>query len=451
MTTVWRRNLVIGDPLRDWCYYWDRNGVGDAGLVAEGEVLPRPERVAATSPGWQRHHWEESLHCGVRALAPGRFRLMLGNVDCGQINAITPLPRRGHPVVVPPGVYDPSTLEQILAVSDVTLAPGEHRLTRAMRLPPGATIRGFGARLVKISNPADQYDHLIKLANRCTLIGLTVVCADAGSAAFVNDHAGNELVASQCRFEDGMLGHWASEGSLFDRCEFVRFSTGPFRGQSMMAGCRWQGHALAGHSYVIAGGANAMLNCGFDGTDRGIVLVPAQSHIENGLYAGVNIRGLHVCRNGNEVLGCDDAPFAVRNNMFLRIHASDCQGQVNWWGAETIGNVIRGCTFDGVTMSFSGRRLQRDNIIEDCEFDGCGIQFDGAAKSNTVRRVIISGVRPTGANQTPGTPGPMPAAIWATEATYTDGQPTNRVTESLRVTGLPAGTAATVGVSVATD
>lgn len=86
---VWRRILTPGDPLRDWCYVWHRNGVTGAPMLV-GKAGQFPLTVKRLVPfQW----YDQDLHYGLQVspvVPAGLYSLFIGPVDCGAMTVESP-------------------------------------------------------------------------------------------------------------------------------------------------------------------------------------------------------------------------------------------------------------------------------------------------------------------------------------------------------------------------
>jgi hypothetical protein len=173
-----RSTLTPGDPDRNWLNIHQRHGIpqGNASLVAPDGGVVALDRFML---GWRPWDGDEQYHSAFRlptAVAPKTYTLRVGGVNIGPVVVTPPKAAewtRVHPTWLS-DQDDTDRIEEALADYDVELVPGTYRLDRAIRMPNGRTLRGFGATLTKRPNPADRFDCLVIPADGCTFQGLRV-------------------------------------------------------------------------------------------------------------------------------------------------------------------------------------------------------------------------------------------------------------------------------------
>jgi hypothetical protein len=400
-----RLQVTPGNPQRDWTYVWSRSGVpaGPISLTAPGQEPIPCERLLLGWPAWQG---DEVYHAGIRVpanMADGVYFLRFGEVTTN--HRLTVVNRRPltH-CAVATGGQDAERIEKALADHDtVTLLPGLFRLDRAVRVPPGRTLRGAGAVLTKTKNPADRFDCMFIPGDDCTFEGLTFRGNDA---VMFNDDAGRNVVIDQCILEDCQLGYWVNDGLLVDRCRFIRASAGIVR-CGLWHRCRWEGLSRHFHAWIAWGQPDprirpAVVDCVFDGTDRGPGLTSNWGDLSDSLIHSVEVRSVSRVYGGNEIFGFEvgGTKKGLRRLLAMHVRAYNCEGQVQFWTGEVTDCLLRNLVLDGPSLAFSAAdgSSQTGNVIEESEFRGGGIHFAPTAINNEVRRCGFTGWRPTRAN-----------------------------------------------------
>lgn len=354
---VWRRTLVVGDADRDWLYCWSADGLTPELSLVSGSSTIKLAAVRFRPAAWFEAGW----HVGGRLpinTAPGDYSLRVGAVDCGRV---TVLPRVARPVVrVTCDVPDAAdAIESAAAGGDVSLGPGEFRLSRPLRLPAGRVVRGAGS--VLSGERITQADPLIHWRG--------------------------------VSFRGGWLGSF-DPGSSFIDCVFDRCQVWAQGG--LFVDCAWRGLAGARdgqtHAFSTWGlsGPLGMVGAVFDSTDRGPVLNSFTSPITGALFADVVVRGLGWVENGNEVLcieGGEDSP-GVRRCVFHRWRVYDCEGDATAFFAPVVDCVFDGWAADRASLLLLSRKpgTCTGNRVTRCEFRGGGLVLGAGVSSTVVER-----------------------------------------------------------------
>jgi len=335
---------------------------------------------------------------------PGEYSVQVGDVVLGTTVTVAGPPAVLGAVTLAPGGDAVGRIEAALTASThVTLLPGQYFFTRALRVPDWATITGPGAVLVKVTNPADRFDCMIVPGDNTTFDGLTFHGTDA--VAF-NDHGGRNAVFVRCMFQDCQLGYWVNDGLLVERCTFNRASAGIVR-CGLYHRCRWVGLCRHFHAWVAWGQPDdrirpAVIECDFDGTDRGPGLTPNWGDLSDTLLCSLDLRGISKTYGGNELFGFETGGQRkpLRRLLVLHVRAYQSEGQVQFWTGEVTDCLLRDLVLDGPSVCFSAadRSAQTGNVIEESEFRGGGVQFAPTATGNTIRRTLFTAWRPTRAN-----------------------------------------------------
>lgn len=447
-----RLQVTPGDPRRDWTYAWSRAGVpaGPVSIAAVGQPPVPCERFLLGWPAWQG---DELYHVGIRVpatVADGTYFLRFGDVTTNhRLTVVNRTPLTS--CVVATGGQDAERIERALADHDVvTLLPGLFRLSRAVRMPPWRELRGAGAVLSKLANPADRFDCMFIPGDNCTFAGLTF---RANDSVLFNDDGGKHAVIDRCTFEDCQLGYWVNDGLLVDRCRFDRAGAGYVR-CGLWHRCRWEGLTRHGHAWVAWGQPDprirpAVVDCVFDGTDRGPGLTSNWGDLSDTFIHSLECRSISRVYGGNELLGFEKGGrgFALRRLLAMHVRGYHCEGQVQFWTGEVTDCLLRDLVLDGPSVCFSAAdgSPMTGNVIEESEFRGGGVQLAPTATGNTVRRCAFTGWRPTRANVEMR---PNQFAGRAVVEALGAQAATNRVTASV-VTAQPAGVPAVAGATLA--
>jgi hypothetical protein len=387
-----RSTLTPGDPDRNWLNIHQRHGIpqGNASLVAPDGGVVALDRFML---GWRPWDGDEQYHSAFRlptAVAPKTYTLRVGGVNIGPVVVTPPKAAewtRVHPTWLS-DQDDTDRIEEALADYDVELVPGTYRLDRAIRMPNGRTLRGFGATLTKRPNPADRFDCLVIPADGCTFQGITF---RGNQAVFFNDHGGRNTVVSDCEFIDCTMGYWNHGGELLvDRCTFIRAGPGIVTGGTFHR-CTWAGRCASFHAcHAWRCDRLAIIECSFADTDRGPGFVANWTDDFNDPFVCcLSVRNVVQGVGGSEVLGfeCKPSGGGLNRGLFLHVRA-ESSGQVNFFAGTVRDCLLRDFTLRGTDILFTaGRRSDEmtGNVVEESELNGGQIAFGPYASGNVVR------------------------------------------------------------------
>lgn len=406
MPGCFRTNLVSGDPLRNWTAVWDRGGRlpeflwlnGSAGPIAGlgGDCLGRTQNGTA-------HHRRVVLPGG---LPPGQYTL-----DCGQAGTV-PLAVAAateRHVTSVPGGWPTSTVQKIMDNGhDVTLGPGEHVWDRAVTMPPGSSIRGYGA-FVRRTPDGDYGERVIVPGDNCTVEGITFDCP---GLLFHANPPTRGLVVRRVTFLGVDFGYGPRE-VLVDSCDLAGSVTSAMPGlwwrttirDTPAGGVAWYG----GAGYA---GDLALIDVDFHDTDRGPCFANGCTDC---LFNCVRVWNVNRGNNGNESFGAEAGPLGgeFSRNLILSYRYWNSEGAaVNFWDAACRDNLFRDFSADGgfgVWLAGWNGAVQTGNVFEQFELrNGAGFTFGHPASPGTTKgatgndasKGAVVGWKPTRSNQT---------------------------------------------------
>ncbi len=337
---AFRKTLVPGDAARNYTVVWDLNGLDDdVNWLVSGDgpnyPLTASYPLRNTSAKW-----------AVRQLAipdvpPGQYRIGLDPKQSFPVT-VEEEPKGSRWTRFPAGNYD-KLLGQLTAhTSKLTLEAGLHTWSAGLELPKGFTISGHGAVVRRIPN-GEPGEPLFIGGDGCTLEGLTLEPWDLVCHA---DPGVNGLILKNCIIRGGRLGYEMS-GCVFENCIFDGGDV-TFAPKGLYLRCSWLRNN-AGNAFNMFGpciGELAMLDCLFDGTDRGPVFNTSNGAVTDNLFCGNVCRGINRDDNGNESFLAEGGHEFSRN---LAIHnrAYDCDGHMFQLACEAHNNLIQDTIQDG--------------------------------------------------------------------------------------------------------
>lgn len=353
--------------------------------------------------------WYDRYHATVTippAMKPGGYLLTVNGIDTGLRFTVAARRERAR-VTLSPDTID--KIESVAPYSDVTLSPGLYTLTKALALPAGTRIYGYGA-TIQTSRPRGTgaaYEQLMFWPPAADLAfhGPTFLVANhilyGSPGQWANLHWNDCTFRPTSRYYAG-VGRHDYRNSIYSNCTFDRTAATVDGG--LLLDCQWRGMVAPrgeGHALTIDGGQSlCVARSRFDGTDRGPVLTDTTGPVRGVLITDLDLRGISRVDNGNELLLCES-----RNGreysacVFHRGRVSGCSGDINLWNARVSSCVFNDWLLDDASIYFTGYGLQTGNVVTNCEFRGGGIYFAGSAAGNTVRDCAFIGFRLTRRNQ----------------------------------------------------
>ena len=284
--------------------------------------------------------------------------------------------------------------DAVAAGKDVRLSPGEYVLPEPLQLAPGATIRGTSREAVRVVGRGET---VFVAAPGASLRQMTIESDQHHIHG--GDWANGEL--TDCRLIGGHWGRSKREGLLvrdviFDRCGAMQVTD-----RVLFQRCRFQGLNSRGeHAWTTWGARNiAMIDCEFDGTDRGIVMQGAWGRVEGCLFDHVSFRNIDRVENGNEVILFENVD--ARSNVFSRIRVRDCASDaINIWESDATGNVFSDLLLDGANIRvFSSKpKTVANNLFRCGELRGGSINLGPHARNNTLQGLAFVSPRPSRQN-----------------------------------------------------
>lgn len=363
-----------------------------ADVMLQGKTPMVLERLwTYRRPSWyEAWYWQ---HVRIpKGTPPGQYTLTAGGFS-------VPLTVKNRPKRPAITAGDIATANQFLMQGyDVTLTPGEYVMTTALYLPPGSTLRGYGATL---RGSTQQYQNALIVANdESSIHGVSFHPDDAVICGAKNNAATNVTV-NDCTITGGHLGIFSSPGLVVSRCKF-RWSGIINLTAGLIAACDFQGIAEGEHSFSTVGHAKvACLQLSFDGTDRGPILRGAS----DSLFAGVKCRDINDVNNGCEVC-CMEGDFPVRRCIFAGWRTTNCPGVFQPFDCEFTDNLCLDFDFHKTSIGLFGLAKQENNTFSAIRLEGGGVFLNHpgyfGAKNNTFSDIGILDWRLRPGNQFSG-------------------------------------------------
>jgi hypothetical protein len=380
---AFRTRVTPGDPDRDFVYTW-------------GGTAPGREQLSSAEAFY------DTSHHGLYRLGPDAVPgpLALGGVTAEVVAAPARPLRR-----VPATEGSLAAIKKATANGpvDLFLNPGLHRWDDTVVLPGGTRVFGYGAHVAhgyKAASFGNNWPILFLAGGDISIYGVTFRHTRPGSVFYANPAVAG-LVLADCTFRNCNLGFFAT-GAFVRDCDFIAAGATIAPG-GLYLRCRFFGppgtHAFC---YWSGQGPLAVLDCVFDGTDRGPTFNTAWGPQHGHLFVGTACRNINGTLNGNEIFAFE-GPGPFNNHVINHTRVTDCQGAVLQWGGNADGhaeaNSVRDLFVDGGSgISFWGGAV--GNTVEDFELrNGAGIYCGTQARDNVFRNGSVINWAPGRGNQ----------------------------------------------------
>jgi hypothetical protein len=351
---VSRRRLVVGDPERSQLLLWSRDAAEQSGPPLDGPLAltPRDGGNAVTLtdvpfPAADPVPFAERAGAVPRNTKVGRYRLAVNGVDCGTVEVVKPpeKDRRFKPKTLPAG-SSADDIEAALQLHDVELLPGRYEIERAIHLPPGRSITGYGAHLVRIPD-GDYGERMFAGGQDCTVTGVTF------HAVYLTFHAfpaATGLVLDRCTFASGIVGYGYEE-TVVRSCTFDG-GTATYAPGGLYQACRFVGGRPAS-ALMFSGaypGNTAVVDCEFRATRDALVVQTNGGSFTDNLIHNLRAYNLAGAGNGNEICSAEGDPaFECSRNLYLGIWAIGCNSPLFWTSTQRRWEFVYGLDADGPT------------------------------------------------------------------------------------------------------
>lgn len=397
--SVWRTELAVGDPLRDWTVIWRAEGglKGPFLLKKDGKTYPvSPEDFWVGIPN-------EPLYArGLRMPAntpAGTYELTNNGITIAGIS-IVQSKQNWNARKITPEEFSETAIENWLAggLDEIIFTPGVYLVKRTLNLPPDKRLTGYGGAKLVRTNMSGEYhnDRMFQASPRLTFVGLGF---DTTSLLMHGDRPAPGIVFSECSLYQGALGFWAAaDGLLVVGSVFNRASAGQPNG-GLWLRCNFHGigpsgyHAWATNTLTSSCG---LVDCIFDGTDRG----PQYRGACNApLCRGLCVRNVGHIDGGNEVLGGEGgAGSFVDRGVFFHHRYYNNEGDITWWDTTVSNSVF--VDLAGTDVAFyGGFQNFTNNTLYGFEFrGGMGIQLGLHAKNNVLDQCNVLNYIPRRSN-----------------------------------------------------
>jgi hypothetical protein len=346
---VWRPRLVVGDPDRNWAVLWSR-----AAAAGEGPHLGRPASLtpadggpAVTIPAEPApaaepvQHAQQTLRLPAD-LRPGRYALAINGLDCGAVEVV---PARARPQVkqLKPG-DDADELERALRDHDVELLPGRYVFSRAVHLPAGRRITGWGAHIFRTPD-GDYGERMFVGGADCTLTGLTL---HPWYLAFHSNPAVQGLVLDRVTLASGILGY-GYDAALVRDCVFDG-GYNPAAPSGLYLRCRFVGGAPTSALRFDGQypGNTAVIDCTFERTRDALVVNTNHGSFTDNLIHNLRAYGIVGGANGNEVCSAEgDAANECSRNLYWMPRVLGCNSPLFWTSTTRRDEFVYALEADG--------------------------------------------------------------------------------------------------------
>lgn len=415
-----RADFVLGDPLRDHAVAWHRGGIPSdpARLLGEDGNYYRLDE----SPVGANSHWVAPYARTVRVppgTPPGTYGLEVGP-SFGVVVTVSAPPL----AVGPAAWFGPDTVclsaDAVQAALDrrwqTWFRPGNYYFTKSLNLPPHSTLRGRGAKFIRLNNgdPNDVGQPLFRAGQDCLLDGLELVPHDL---AFHHHSVVTGLTLKDCAIRCGNFGY-QYERSFFDRClwDGGGMTIGAPHGRYRR--CRWTRNPSGTNAFAVSGpcvGGLVLEDCEFDDTDRGPVHRCLVGPVSDNLCVGLRCRNIQRDSNGNEMVSAEgNGLYGFDDNLVVGTRVHNCDGNFFLpWDAPARRNLVLDTVVKGgggIWLAGVNDVAQVGNVYDQFELhdtdgirlgwrDGNGRRHGLGIADNAVRNGAILNFCPSRLNQ----------------------------------------------------
>lgn len=412
-----RNVLVPGHPDRDWIQVWSVDFDLFTHQFPVGQLVDTNNNVVELKQFYPRPWlFTEPFHSCFRILNPisaGTYQLLVDGVDAGSVEV--------RDVFEPQAFTTATSMAQLktklAAGRDTTLAPGTYILKSPLSMPDNTRLIGYGARII-VEPKAKLYggfDDIIfsSIGDRCEIRGIEFVFPNGFYPPDVT-----ELVVADCKFKSN---NWRIEGqngtsaggwlviqgvnNIVQNCVFSYGGRGGGDGAAWV-GCRFYGLPDANcHAFQCDGNKEPlmMLDCLFDGTDRGPMIRPLNRDVNEVFVSHIQCQNMNQMYNGCEALGFEGS-FQAQRSIWNNFRISNC-ASVLQLGSKTFKNRFHGFHGDDVYVNFTDEVEHTENYFYNSELRYGRIYLGNQATNNRVFYVGIIGWRLSVHNQFNGEPG----------------------------------------------
>lgn len=314
--------------------------------------------IAATNSLWH-NQWAWGIRVPADAQPAGYSIpfLLNGQPATEAPLSVTVLPKPAiRPLaVIPRGQSLLLTQSRLNDGFDVELEPGVHEWSAQLNVPPGASIRGHGAVIVRHPN-GDYAQRMFVPQGGMTIDGLTLTHdASIDPSAILYLHAwprvAGNVTVRRCTMKGGHLGGATQSGMLVEQCRFERAGTGEMDAYSVWLENLFTGQTRQGLHAMFDTGAGPKLICSnrFDQCTRGMVFQTGDCCgnvvIDNyfrGIRGGAgNANECILLEGGNNGDVVPSPDHGMRDNAFVGVFIDDCAGPgISLYGSGMHDNIF---------------------------------------------------------------------------------------------------------------
>ncbi len=380
-----------------------------------------------------------------KTIPAGDYSLIMGDQTTAARVSVRLPPERRKTALLSPSAGDDSVQIQTAwnLGSDVVLSPGCYTIVHSLFRPAGASLRGVSRNLVVLTRPFDPNDRSNTFFEGRggyggTISDLTIDCTTDPGAIFYHDNAMETNPNFQrLKLISMEIARLNSTGALFEDVETIHCGGQMFAGHTMLHNMSWKGVSAGNMNELILGGdQNALINCNWDLTSRGIIL---RSGPTNSYFNSLDFERVIQGTNANEVILAEAArtSVGVQNNLFAYVQIHGGRGSPLQLGSTPASNNLFRCfDVDGGEAIWMGSSdvPQAGNVFDSWEMRNVVGVWLGQAKGNTFNNFAIINPRPSHCNEWD-----WRATTFTPVQSVVRGAAGNRFTRNFCIVGMPDG------------
>lgn len=364
-----RARLTIGDPDRAFCCLYCFDGNLAPTWAVNGQAYT-PTLLPMVSQFYdQLSHGCYTLPANAK---PGPITINVGTQTI-TLQAVAMPARKAFTIA--PGTTALAVQSMIFTANgpvSLTLQPGVHTWEQMVKLPAGSYVSGYHAtiRRLAMNNVGGNWP-VFQCGQDCSIYGLTFAHDQPGQV-FYSFPASDGLVAVDCKFGRFSNFGFGFTNSLVKNCTFDG-SGAIIAPSGLFWWCHFNGPSYSDPWQFWGPGSAFMVDCDFNGTQRGPVFNAAGATISDCLFAGITVNNVHRGNNSDEIFLAEGGLIQRMTVFHSRVYGCTAGTFAFNGGADQI--YVRDFAQDGgagiTLLPFPGKTIT-NFTLQDFELIRCG-------------------------------------------------------------------------------